>query len=99
MVLDERDGLVEVPLTKPFRVGLVWTEGTSLFDIVACSFEATPDITAPTVSLTAPASGATVSGWDVEHHEVELVLERGVVQDVQARVRRTHLAQPEEATR
>ena len=42
---------------------------------------------------------ATVSGWDVEHHEVELVLERGVVQDVQARVRRTHLAQPEEATR
>jgi hypothetical protein len=42
---------------------------------------------------------ATVSRWDVEHHEVELVLERGIVQDVQARVRRAHLAQPEEATR
>jgi hypothetical protein len=42
---------------------------------------------------------ATVSRWDVEHHEVELVLERGIGQDVQARVRRAHLAQPEEATR
>jgi hypothetical protein len=38
---------------------------------------------------------ATVSGWDVEHHEVEIALERGIVQDVQARVRRTHLAQPD----
>jgi len=37
---------------------------------------------------------ATVSRWDVEHSEVEVTLERGVVQDVQARVRRTHLAQP-----
>lgn len=38
---------------------------------------------------------ATVSRWDVEHHEVEIALERGVVQDVQARVRRTHLSAPE----
>ncbi len=38
---------------------------------------------------------ATVSRWDVEHHEVEITLERGVVRDVQARVRRTHLAEPE----
>jgi hypothetical protein len=37
---------------------------------------------------------ATVSRWDVEHHEVEITLERNVVQDVQAQVRRTHLAQP-----
>ena len=37
---------------------------------------------------------ATVSRWDVEHHEVEITLERNVVQGVQARVRRTHLAQP-----
>src|SRR5205823_2949809 len=37
---------------------------------------------------------STVSRWDVEHHEVEITLERNVVQDVQARVRRTHLAQP-----
>jgi hypothetical protein len=37
----------------------------------------------------------TVGSWDVEHHEVEITLERGVVQDVQARVRRTHLTDPE----
>jgi hypothetical protein len=38
---------------------------------------------------------ATVSRWDVEHHEVEITLEHNVVRDVQqARVRRTHLAQP-----
>ena len=35
-----------------------------------------------------------MSRWDVEHHEVEITLERNVVQGVQARVRRTHLAQP-----
>src|SRR2546426_946016 len=40
---------------------------------------------------------ATVSRWDVEHHEVEITLERNVVQGVQARVRRTHLAQPASA--
>jgi hypothetical protein len=32
----------------------------------------------------------TMRGWDVEHHEVEIALVDGVVQDVQARVRRTH---------
>jgi hypothetical protein len=37
---------------------------------------------------------ATVSRWDVEHSEVEIALERGVVQDVQARVRRAHLGKP-----
>jgi hypothetical protein len=37
---------------------------------------------------------ATVAGWDAEHHEVEIVLDRGVVADVQARVRRTHPASP-----
>jgi hypothetical protein len=42
---------------------------------------------------------ATLSGWDVEHHEVEVTLVRGVVQDVQARVRRTHLTGPEEPPR
>jgi hypothetical protein len=31
----------------------------------------------------------------VEDHEVEIVLERGVVADVQARVRRTHPSHPE----
>lgn len=38
---------------------------------------------------------ATVSRWDAEHHEVEITLDRGVVQDVQARVRRTHLETPD----
>ncbi len=38
---------------------------------------------------------ATISRWDVEHHEVEITLDRGIVQDVQARVRRTHLEKPE----
>lgn len=38
---------------------------------------------------------ATVSRWDAEHHEVEITLDRGVVQDVQARVRRTHLEKPD----
>ncbi len=38
---------------------------------------------------------ATVDGWDVEHHEVEIALEHGVVRDIQARVRRTHPARPD----
>jgi Bacterial Ig domain/PASTA domain len=44
------------------KVGLIWTEGSSLFDIVAYSFAASADVKAPIVSLSAPASGATVSG-------------------------------------
>jgi len=38
---------------------------------------------------------ATVSHWDVEQHEVEIELERGVVRDVQARVRRSRLPHPD----
>jgi hypothetical protein len=34
---------------------------------------------------------ASVSRWDVEHHEVEIELERELVRDVQARVRRAQL--------
>jgi hypothetical protein len=37
---------------------------------------------------------ATVRGWDVEQHEVEVTVDDGVVSDVQARVRRTHPANP-----
>ncbi len=44
------------------QVGLIWTEGSSLFDIVAYSFATSADVKAPVVSLSAPASGATVSG-------------------------------------
>ncbi|HEU4369792.1 MAG TPA: hypothetical protein VFV05_16340, partial [Methylomirabilota bacterium] len=37
---------------------------------------------------------ATVDHWDVEHHEVEIELDRNVVRDVQARVRRARLNEP-----
>jgi hypothetical protein len=38
---------------------------------------------------------ATVAHWDVEDHEVEIALDRDVVGDIQARVRRTRLQHPE----
>ena len=38
---------------------------------------------------------STVDGWDVEDHEVEIELHRGVVRDIQARVRRTHPPSPD----
>lgn len=38
---------------------------------------------------------ATVSHWDVEHHEVDVEVDRGVVSDVHARVRRARAASPE----
>jgi hypothetical protein len=38
---------------------------------------------------------ATVSRWDVEHHEVQIAFEQERVRDIQARVRRTRLSQPE----
>jgi len=38
---------------------------------------------------------ATVAHWDVEHHELEITLERDVVRDIQARVRRSRLAAPD----
>ena len=38
---------------------------------------------------------ATVSHWDVEHHEVEIALEAGRVRDVATRVRRTRLGPPD----
>lgn len=38
---------------------------------------------------------ATVSHWDVERQEVEIEFERGVVRDVQARIRRSRLPHPE----
>jgi hypothetical protein len=36
----------------------------------------------------------TVGAWDVEHHEVEVELDRDVVRDVQAQVRRSQLEGP-----
>ena len=41
---------------------------------------------------------ATVSHWDVEIHEVEIAFEGDRVRDVQARVRRSRLASPEQVT-
>lgn len=38
---------------------------------------------------------ATVGHWDVENHDVEIVVDAGRVSDVQARVRRSRLAHPE----
>jgi hypothetical protein len=38
---------------------------------------------------------ATIDHWDVEQHEVEIDLDRDVVRDVQARVRRSRLSAPE----
>jgi hypothetical protein len=38
---------------------------------------------------------ATVSHWDVEHHEVEVALEAGRVRDVATRVRRTRRDPPD----
>ena len=40
---------------------------------------------------------ATVEHWDAEEHEVTIDLERDVVRDVQARVRRSRLSAPEPA--
>jgi len=41
---------------------------------------------------------ATVTHWDVEEHETEIVLERDVVRDVQAHVRRARHLEPAPAT-
>ena len=37
---------------------------------------------------------STVRGWEVEHHTVEILVERSVVVDVQTRLRRTHADRP-----
>lgn len=37
---------------------------------------------------------ATVDAWDVEQHELEIILDHDVVHDVQARVRRSRLTDP-----
>jgi len=41
---------------------------------------------------------ATVTHWDVEDHETEIVVEHDVVRDVQAHVRRSRLTQPAPVT-
>jgi len=41
---------------------------------------------------------ATVTHWDVEEHETEIVLEHDIVRDVQAHVRRARHLEPAPAT-
>jgi Bacterial Ig domain len=53
------------PVAGPGQIGLIWTEGSTSFDIFATALLTTPvapDTTAPTVSLLAPADGSTVFG-------------------------------------
>ena len=38
----------------------------------------------------------TVSHWEMEHQEIDIAVAGGVVSDVQARLRRTRLAHPED---
>jgi hypothetical protein len=40
---------------------------------------------------------STIDGWEAEHHEVTIELERNVVTDVQARLRRTRVDEPDQA--
>ena len=41
---------------------------------------------------------STVDHWNMEHHEVDVTLDHGVVRDVQARISRTRLAHPDAET-
>jgi uncharacterized protein DUF4082/Big-like domain-containing protein len=58
-----RRSLSGQPVAAPGQVGLIWTEGTSSFDIFATALATAPpapDTTAPTVTLLGPADGSTV---------------------------------------
>src|SRR5262249_29105069 len=48
------------------QVGLIWTEGTTNFDVVTAALQTATATTLPSVSRTARADGATVSGTAVE---------------------------------
>jgi Domain of unknown function (DUF4082)/Bacterial Ig-like domain/Bacterial Ig domain len=50
------------PVAAEGQIGLIWTEGTTSFDIFAAALVTVPDTAAPTVSLVAPADGSTVFG-------------------------------------
>ncbi|HMF95665.1 MAG TPA: Ig-like domain-containing protein [Vicinamibacterales bacterium] len=45
------------------QIGLTWTEGTTSYDVFTAAFgNILPDMTPPTVAVTAPSDGASVSG-------------------------------------
>ena len=48
------------PLVADGQVGLIWTEGTTIFNVAAASLVVASDTTAPSVSMIAPAAGATL---------------------------------------
>jgi hypothetical protein len=49
------------PVVSANQIGLIWTEGTAPYEVVATSLVAV-DTLAPSVSVTTPADGATVFG-------------------------------------
>jgi hypothetical protein len=51
------------PRAAGSQIGLIWTEGTTNFDVMTAALST--DTTIPSVSMTAPADGATVSGTSV----------------------------------
>jgi hypothetical protein len=48
------------PRVAANQIGLIWTEGTTTYNVVAAAL--TTNSTVPTVSMSAPSDGATVSG-------------------------------------
>ncbi|HJZ76631.1 MAG TPA: Ig-like domain-containing protein, partial [Vicinamibacterales bacterium] len=57
-----RSFIAGYPRVAGGQVGLIWTEGTTTFDVVTAALATATDTTLPSVSMTAPANGATVSG-------------------------------------
>src|SRR5262252_2229930 len=60
--IQNRHSLSGSPQVGNGLVGLIWTEGASFFDIVTTSFLGAPDLTAPTVTMTAPLDKANIGG-------------------------------------
>jgi hypothetical protein len=50
------------PIVAAGQVGLIWTEGSSPYDVFTTSLAIAPDTAPPAVSLLAPADGSTVFG-------------------------------------
>ena len=60
--IQNRNYISGSPVVGNNQIGLIWTEGKSLYDVMVYSFAASPDVKAPAVSMTTPLDGATVSG-------------------------------------
>jgi hypothetical protein len=55
-----RNFIAGYPRRVGHEIGLIWTEGTTTFDVVAAALDT--DTTSPVVSMAAPQDGAIVSG-------------------------------------